>query len=240
MCGRYASTTTDRELRSLFDVVESVGPELGPSYNVAPTQQVRVVLERTPREAPEAEPVRQLRSSVRWGLVPAWAKDPKIGSRMINARSETVTEKPSFRAAAARRRCIVPADGYYEWQKSAHGPKTPFYLHGEGVLAMAGLYELWPNPELPDDHPDKWLWTATVLTAPAKDSLGHIHDRCPVILPESFVDHWLDPDLTDRDDVQALVNSIPEPHLIPRKVSTAVNSVRHNGPDLIEPVDHAD
>ncbi len=125
MCGCYASTTTDRELRSLFDVVESVGPELGPSYNVAPTQDVRVILERAPREDPEAEPVRQLRSSVRWGLVPAWSKDPKVGSRMINARSETVTEKPSFRAAAARRRCIVPADGYYEWQKSAHRPKTP-------------------------------------------------------------------------------------------------------------------
>nr|WP_172685893.1 SOS response-associated peptidase [Prescottella equi]AKG90559.1 hypothetical protein pVAPN_1100 [Prescottella equi] len=240
MCGRYASTTTDRELRSLFDVVESGGPALGPSYNVAPTQDVRVILERAPREDPGAEPVRQLRSSVRWGLVPAWSKDPKIGSRMINARSETVTEKPSFRAAAARRRCIVPADGYYEWQKSAHGPKTPFYLHGEGVLAMARLYELWPNPDLPDDHPDKWLWTTTVLTAPAKDSLGHIHDRCPVILPDSFVDHWLDPQLTDRDDVQALVNSIPEPHLIPREVSTAVNSVRNNSPELLEPVHHAD
>lgn len=127
-----------------------------------------MILERAPREDPEAEPVRQLRSSVRWGLVPAWSKDPKIGSRMINARSETVTEKPSFRAAAARRRCIVPADGYYEWQKSAHGPKTPFYLHGEGVLAMAGLYELWPNPDLLDAHPGKWLWTTTVLTGRLK------------------------------------------------------------------------
>lgn len=164
MCGRYASTTTDKELRSLFDVAESVGPEVPPSYNVAPTRQVRVVLERAPRREPRAGAERQLRTA-KWGLVPAWSKDPKIGSRLINARSETITEKPSFRSAAAKRRCIIPADGYFEWMKDAEGKKIPYFLHGDDpVLAMAGLYELWPDPSKAEDDPDRWLWTTTVLT----------------------------------------------------------------------------
>lgn len=235
MCGRYASTVTDQELRSLFDVVETVGEPLPPSYNVAPTQTVRVVLERAPKGEPGAEAVRQLRSA-RWGLVPSWAKDPKIGNRMINARCETITEKPSFKAAASRRRCILPADGYFEWQKREDGTKIPYFLHGDGVLAMAGLYELWPDPDLPDDHPDKWLWTVTVLTTEATDAAGQIHERCPLVLPSSLHDVWLDPALTDRDDVDALVASVPEPHLHPYEVSTEVNNPRNNRPELLEPV----
>ncbi|QCQ91401.1 SOS response-associated peptidase [Rhodococcus sp. SGAir0479] len=236
MCGRYASTTTDKELRSLFDVAESVGAELPPSYNVAPTQQVRVVLERTPRNEPEADAERQLRTA-KWGLVPAWAKDPKIGSRLVNARSETITEKPSFRNAATKRRCIIPADGYFEWMKDEAGRKIPFFLHGdERVLAMAGLYELWPDPAKREDDPDRWLWTTTVLTTRATDTTGHIHDRSPVVLPESFWEHWLDPAIADRDEVQAMVNSVPEPHLHPYEVSTEVNKVDNNHPGLLEPV----
>lgn len=237
MCGRYASTTTDKELRSLFDVVASVGDELPPSYNVAPTQQVRVVLERTPREQSKADAERQLRT-VEWGLVPAWSKDPKIGSRLVNARSETITEKPSFRSAAAKRRCIIPADGYFEWMKNDEGKKIPYFLHGDDqVLAMARLYELWPDPAKSDDDPDRWLWTTTVLTTQATDATGHIHDRSPVVLPASFWEHWLDPTITNKDDVQAMVNSIPEPHLHPYEVSTDVNNVRNNRPGLLEPVE---
>ncbi|MFF0818615.1 SOS response-associated peptidase [Rhodococcus sp. NPDC003318] len=238
MCGRYASTGSRRDLVAAFDATETVGQELPASYNVAPTQTVNVVLERAPRDTPDADPARILNSQVKWGLVPSWARDPKIGSRMINARSETITQKPAFKAAAARRRCIVPADGYYEWTKNDEGAKIPFFLHGdtEGPLAMAGLYELWPNPKLPEDDPGRWLWTCTVLTRPATDATGHIHDRSPVILPETFIGPWLDPTLTDRDDVDALLNSIPEPHLIPYEVSTAVNSPRNNRPDLLTPV----
>lgn len=238
MCGRYASTSTRDDLLAAYDAVTAVGEELPPSYNVAPTQRVNVVLERVPRDTPGGDPVRMVSSRVSWGLVPSWAKDPKIGSRMINARSETITQKPAFKAAASRRRCILPADGYYEWMKNEEGKKIPFFLHADAPISMAGLYELWPDPERPEDDPDRWLWTCTVLTRPATDAAGHIHDRSPVVLPETFVDPWLDAALTDRDDVEVLLNSIPEPHLEPYEVGTAVNSPRNNTPDLLRPVHH--
>lgn len=238
MCGRYASFRRDQEIADVFDIAEVVGEELPPSWNVAPTDDVRVVLERAPRRARDAEaaaPARQLRTA-RWGLVPSWAKDATIGSRLINARSETITEKPAFKAAAARRRCIVPADGYYEWQKT-EGGKQPYFLHGEGQLAFAGLYELWPDPRLPDDHPDKWWWTSTILTTRATDAVGHIHDRSPLLVPPDLLDAWLDPALTDPAEVRELVAAIPEPHLVPRAVGRAVGNVANNGPELIAPVD---
>ncbi|WP_027506945.1 SOS response-associated peptidase [Rhodococcus sp. UNC23MFCrub1.1] len=227
MCGRYASTRSDDDLSSIFDAAVALGEAPEPSYNVAPTDPVRIVLER-------GEEARQLRT-VRWGLIPSWAKDRKIASRLINARSETITEKPAFRKAAAKRRCLVPADGYYEWEKR-EGKKIPHFLHTDGVLAMAGLYELWPDPALPEDDPGKWVWTTTVLTTTATDALGHIHDRSPVVVPADMRDAWLDPALTDLGAVADLVQSMPEPHLSPYEVSTAVNSVRNNGPQLLEPV----
>jgi len=230
MCGRFASTQTDAELLDVFRAVDVVGEQLPPSYNVAPTQPVRVVLERPHRDAPEDTPVRQIRT-VRWGLVPSWARDTKVGSRLINARMETITTKPSFKAAASRRRAIVSSDGYFEWEKR-DGAKVPHFLHGDGVLAMAGLYELWPNPDLHAEDPAKWMWSTVVLTTTATDAHGHIHDRSPVILPPEFQDHWLDPALTDKDDVDALLASIPEPHLHAYEVSTKVNSPRNNTPDL--------
>ncbi len=226
MCGRYASTRSDDDLSSLFDAVVRLGDPPAPSYNVAPTDPVRIVLDR--------DDDRQLRT-VRWGLVPSWAKDKKIAGRLINARSETVTEKPAFRKAAATRRCLVPADGYYEWEKR-EGAKIPHFLHTDGVLAMAGLYELWPDPALDDDDPNKWFWSTTVLTTTATDTLGHIHDRSPVVVPGDLWSAWLDPTLTDLAGVSDLLQSIPEPHLTPYEVSTAVNSVRNNGPELLAPV----
>lgn len=234
MCGRYASTQSDSDLRAVFDIAETVGDEIPPAYNVAPTQTVRTVLERAPKDEPEADAVRQLRS-VRWGLIPSWAKDPKIGSRMINARSETITEKPSFKKAAARRRCIVPADGYYEWEKR-DGQKVPYFLHSDGVLAMAGLYELWRDPSKSEDDPDRWVWSVTVLTSPAADALGHIHDRSPVVLPKDLRSDWLNPSITSLESVQEMLAAIPEPRLVPYEVSTAVNSVRNDGPELLTPV----
>lgn len=237
MCGRYASTRSDDQLVVEMAAAEVVREPLPPSWNVAPTQSVRVVLERTPRDTDAAEPMRQLRT-VRWGLVPSWAKDPKIGNKLINARSETITEKPAFKAAAARRRCLVPADGYFEWEKR-DGTKVPHYLHPEGedqVLAMAGLYELWRPRPAEGEEPGEWLWSVTILTTTAADSLGHIHDRSPVVLPVELRDAWLDPTLTDHDQVRELLTQVPEPRLVPREVSTAVNSPRNNSADLVEAV----
>ncbi|MBM7241805.1 SOS response-associated peptidase [Rhodococcus fascians] len=234
MCGRYASTRSDSDLQAVFEIAETVGDEVPPSYNVAPTQTIRTVLERAPKDEPESDAVRQLRS-VRWGLIPSWAKDAKIGSRLINARSETITEKPSFKKAASRRRCIIPADGYYEWEKR-DGAKVPYFLHEQGVLAMAGLYELWRDPTKADDDEDRWVWSATVLTSPAADALGHIHDRSPVVLPPELRASWLDPTLTDLNEVSELLAAIPEPRLEPYEVSTAVNSVKNNSPELLTPV----
>lgn len=243
MCGRYASTRSDSDLQAVFDIAETVGEEVPPSYNVAPTQTVRTVLERAPKDEPESDAVRQLRSA-RWGLIPSWAKDAKIGSRLINARSETITEKPSFKKAASRRRCIVPADGYYEWEKR-DGAKVPYFLHEDGVLAMAGLYELWRDPSYDDEErwagvePAErpgWIWSVTVLTTPATDALGHIHDRSPVVLPPDLRASWLDPTVTDLGTVQDMLAAIPEPRLAPYEVSTAVNSVKNNSPELLTPV----
>jgi putative SOS response-associated peptidase YedK len=131
----------------------------------------------------------------KWGLVPSWAKDTKIGSKLINARSESILEKPSFRSAAVKRRAIVPAEGYYEWQKTEDGKKIPNYLFSEKepLLGFAGLYEFWPDPALPEADPERWLLTCTVQTPVTQDALGHVHDRPPVIIPKHLFVEWLRP-----------------------------------------------
>ena len=150
---------------------------------MAPTQKVRIVTSK----GPDGEPSRRLETA-RWGLVPVWAKTRSVGSRAINARSETVLEKPTFRSAAVKRRALVPADGYYEWEVTADG-KIPTYLHPEDdtLLAFAGLYEFWRDPDVPDGEDGEWLMTTTILTRPAADALGHIHDRMPVIVVDRRV-----------------------------------------------------
>jgi putative SOS response-associated peptidase YedK len=255
MCGRYASARKRFELLEEFSVQnDRVNEPLAPDYNVAPTKPVYAVLTRqrddrdrggsdtngtrvaTADEA--AGPARQLRV-VRWGLVPFWAKDVKIGSRMINARAETVSEKPAFRRAFAQRRCLLPADGYYEWQQRSGGPKQPIYItRTDGKsLAFAGLYELWRDGAVPPDDADAWLWTTTIITTSAPDDLGHIHDRMPMIIdPASWTD-WLDPANHDVADLRSLLVPAAGGGLTTYPVSTAVNSVRNNGPMLIEPVD---
>jgi putative SOS response-associated peptidase YedK len=198
---------------------------------------VRIVVDRAARGS--GDPVRQIRT-VRWGLVPSWSRDGKDGARMINARIETVTEKPAFKAAAARRRCLVPALGYYEWQPTPRG-KVPHFLHdpGGGLLAMAGLYELWRDRRLSDDDPDRWVWTCTIITQQASDLLGTIHDRNPVVVPPDLRADWLDCASDSADAAALLLDEIPEARLDPRIVSAAVGSVRNNGPELIEPVANA-
>jgi putative SOS response-associated peptidase YedK len=193
-------------------------------------------VKRHPTDDRAAPLIRQLRTA-RWGLVPSWAKSRSGGAKMINARSETVTSKPAFKAAAARRRCLAPSLGYYEW-KTEDGRKIPYFLHDPSghILGMAGLYEIWRDDSLPEDDPNRWLWTCTIITRPASDTLGHIHDRCPVLVPPELRESWLD--CTDDDPRLAarLLTEMPEPHLEPREVSRAVNSVKNNGPELIDPV----
>lgn len=240
MCGRYARSRSEADLIEVFEVDEVVGARLGPSWNVAPRQNVRIITEQPGTDAPGGPVRRQLRTA-RWGLVPSWAKDPGIGNKLINARSETVTDKASFRSAAARRRCIVPADGYYEWQRLDAGGKNkqPYYLHPEGgaPLGLAGLYERWKDPALPADHPEAWRWTTTILTTTACDALGYVHDRSPVIVPGPMLEEWLDPAITDPADVREMVAAIPEPRLIPRPVAQDVGKVGNDGPHLIEAID---
>jgi putative SOS response-associated peptidase YedK len=185
--------------------------------------------------------VRELRV-VRWGLVPFWAKDISIGSRLINARSETVATKPAFRRAFARHRCLLPADGFYEWEKSGDqkkAAKQPYYIRREdgGVLAFAGLYELWRDKDRPDDDPDSWLWTATIITTRAEDEVGRIHDRMPMVIEPARWTDWLDPAATSAEALHGLMTPAASVHLTTYPVSTEVNSVRHNGPGLIEPME---
>ncbi|NUW45069.1 SOS response-associated peptidase [Nonomuraea rhodomycinica] len=241
MCGRYASARKKHELLEEFQVELDGDPdkELGPDYNVAPTKNVYAVLSRVPKEAGRA--VRQLRV-VRWGLVPAWAKDPSIGSRMINARAETLAEKPSFRQAFAKRRCLLPADGYFEWMPvegdDGKKRKQPYFIRPDdgGVLAMAGLYEFWKDPSRADDDPLKWLVTCTVITTDAEDELGRIHDRMPMMIEQDRWAEWLDPKLTDTESVSGLLVPASPGRLAAIPVSTDVNNVRNNGPDLIKPL----
>jgi putative SOS response-associated peptidase YedK len=154
---------------------------------------------------------------------------------MINARIETVTEKAAFKRAASKRRLLVPADGYFEWEKREGRTKVPHFLHAatDEVLAFAGLYELWPDPAKGHDDPDRWLWSFTILTTEATDALGHIHDRTPVIVPPDMRGDWLDPQLSDLDLVRQVLDALPEPTLSTREVSPAVNSPRNDSPDLI-------
>lgn len=260
MCGRYAATARPDELVEDYEVeldatrepARSVlknpqqPPPGEPDHNVAPTKQAPVVLTRTPRGAEQdADPVRQLRL-LTWGLVPSWAKDPSVGARMTNARVESVLDKPAFARAAARRRCLVPVTGWYEWQASpvatdAKGRprKQPFFVtRADGApLALAGLYELWKEPEAPAQDPLSWLVTYTILTTAAEPGLDRIHDRQPVALEPGQWDDWLDPGLTAPADVRSLLDASHVPGRFHAwAVSTAVNSSRGNGPALLDPL----
>ncbi len=244
MCGRYASSRRPEDLVEEFEIDRSeVKETLAPDYNVAPTKEVYAVLQRPPRTDKSAPPERQLRV-LKWGLVPSWAKDPSIGNRMINARMETVAEKPAYKKAFAVRRCLLPADGYYEWyatsQKTKAGKplKQPFFIHPAdgGVMAMAGLYEIWRDPTRTDDDPDRFRWTCTVLTTSAEDDLGHIHDRMPLLVEKARYAAWLDPTASDPEGLLSLLVPAAPGRLEAYPVSTGVNSVKNNGPELVEPL----
>lgn len=242
MCGRYAATKDPGALAEEFEAIATPECAWSPDYNVAPTKPVPIVVQRDL----DGHPARTLEVA-RWGLVPSWAKDDSIAARMINARIETAATKPSFRAAFARRRCLVPAEGYYEWY-TPHEPgaprgvtgrvvKQPFFIHPSdgSSLAMAGLYEWWRDPARPEAADDAWRLTCTILTTEASPDLSRIHDRMPVVLDRESWSAWLDP-ATGAEEAFSLADRSTSVTLAAYPVSTRVNNVRNNGPELVAPV----
>jgi putative SOS response-associated peptidase YedK len=217
MCGRFTLRTPQAVLIEHFRV-NSV-PALIPRYNIAPTQQIGVVREAAP----------SLREfvSMQWGLIPRWAKDPKIASQMINARGETAAEKPSFRDAFKRRRCLIVADGFYEWQKSGGKIKQPYYIRMKDnrPFGFAGLWERWGELE-----------SCTILTTEPNELCATVHDRMPVILGPADYDQWLDHSVTDAAKLQPLLDAYPASEMVAEPVSTHVNNVRNNDEACIAPV----
>jgi putative SOS response-associated peptidase YedK len=239
MCGRFAASSKPEDIVELFDV-EYWDPEetLDPNWNVAPTNSAFVVLERLSKERPR--PLRQLRA-LRWGLVPPWSDTAGTAVKMINARSDTVHEKPAYRQAFASRRCVLPVDGYYEWQtvpgERGKARKKPFFVSRAdgGPLALAGLYEFWRDRAVPPQHPQAWLVTFTIVTTDAEEALAPIHERMPLFLDRESWGEWLDPRPSDPDRLRRLLIPPPPGALLATPVSPAVGSIRNNGPELKEP-----
>ncbi len=220
MCGRYTLTTDIRELEDRFHfIAEGLG--LIRSYNTAPRQPVLTIV----REDGNVGRI------MKWGLIPSWAVNPSVANKMINARSETVAEKPSFRAALAKRRCLIPADGFYEWQKTASGKRPMRITLASGEpFAFAGLWEIWNTPKGDTVH------TCTILTTSANETLAPIHNRMPVILPRKAEDIWLDHTVQDKSLLKSLFVPYDPSETVAYEVSTLVNSAANNVPEAISPV----
>ena len=236
MCGRFVVANAGSELVGVLRV-DIEGDDLPePSYNIAPTASVAIVI-----DSDKTEPPTRRLETARWGLVPGWAKDTKVGARAFNARSEELEDKPMFRTALQKRRAVVPASGYYEW-KNVDGTKIPHYIHpADGSpLLLAGLYEWWKNPALDEDDPARWVLSFTILTRDSIGRLGSIHDRMPLFVDADHADAWLDPTTDNvRDVLDAAIDAAPavartlDDHVVDR----AVGNVRNNSPELIDPAD---
>lgn len=224
MCGRFTLRTPIKDVARAFDLAPQAFERDGgwcPRFNVAPSQQV-VAIRRDAKSS-----ARQV-AWLQWGLVPAWADDPAVGYRMINARSETVATRPAFRDAFRRRRCLVPADGFYEWKRGAK-PKQPYYirLEEDRPFAFAGLWERWHKGDLVID-------SCTIITTKANELVAELHDRMPVILDPRDFDAWLDPGVEDPRRLAPMLASYPAERMTSYPVSTAVNSPRRDAPDCIK------
>ncbi len=226
MCGRFSNRAQPEQIRNEFKIGKKNPADLyQPKYNIAPAQMIDVVFE------PEAE---RILAQLKWGLIPSWAKEAEIGGRMINARAETLTEKPSFREAFKKRRCLIPATGFYEWQKkSSGGAKQPFYfyLKEKEVFGFAGLWEEWIDKETGDV-----LETCTIITTAANEVLKPVHDRMPVILKPADYAQWLDPEENNTDRLQKLLAPYPAVEMTSHAVSKSVNIPDADSPELIEPL----
>ena len=221
MCGRFSNDAKPEQIEAEFKIGK-LNPKLfAPRYNIAPTQMIPVVLEQSGERIIE---------SLRWGLIPSWAKDESIGSKMINARAETLAEKPSFRDAFKKHRCIIPASGFYEWQKGSKGAKQPFYfrMKEKQVFGFAGLYEEWLDKETGEQ-----IETFTIITTEANKVLEPIHERMPVILKSKDYDQWLDAKEKDTAKLQKLLAPYPSEEMKSYQVSKSVNSPSNDSPELI-------
>lgn len=235
MCGRYIQVSSPTQLVERFDVDEIAVPEApAPSYNVAPRAEVLTVVQRglTDPEVAAHGGTRVL-EQMRWGLVPSWADDTKIGDRLINARAESLTEKAAFKSAFRKRRCLIPADGFYEWQRLGGKRKQPMFVHrrdGEPI-AFAGLWEVWRA-----SSKDPWLLSCTIVTTRANDTMAPVHDRMPAMLAEDSWDRWLDVRVNERAELEPLLEPPPDADLEMWPVSTMVNRADNDRPELVDRV----
>ena len=225
MCGRFSLVYDMDVLAGRFLVVGNMAIPMRPNYNVAPTQEVLTIIR---------EEDGNHGGLMRWGLIPSWAKDPAIGNRMINARAETLAEKPSFRTALRKRRCLIPADGFYEWRKEGKR-RIPMRIHlkTRESFAFAGLYENWKNPE------GEWIQSCTIITTTPNEVMAPIHDRMPVILRRDVEGLWLDPKAEDIAALVGLLHPYPSEEMEAYEVSSLVNSPKNNVPECIERVGHS-
>ena len=219
MCGRYTLKSDGRRVAAAFGLAEF--PDLAERYNIAPTQNVPVVLEEDGRKL----------EAMHWGLIPSWSKDPSIGARMINARAETVADKPSYRSAFKRRRCLIPADGFYEWKKT-EGGKEPYHLRLKNCspFGIAGLWESWSM------EGGEELRSATIITTEPNEIAAKVHNRMPVILPLDMYDVWLDPENDDREELLSMLVPYPAEEMEAYAVSRSVNRPANDYPEVLEPV----
>lgn len=220
MCGRYTLITL-ADLVNCFPWITTLPERIAPRYNIAPTQPILII----PNDN------RSKFDHALWGLIPSWAKDPSIGSRMINARAETLDEKPTFRNALRRRRCLIPADGFYEWRKNRDGSKTPMRIRRRDgrPFAFAGLWEIW------GDDKGNEVRSATIITTAPNELVRPIHDRMPAILRPEFYDKWLSPDEVPPAEAKEMLKPFPANQLAAEAVSGRVNSPKAEGPDCIAP-----
>lgn len=220
MCGRFTLSAPGDVVAELFELADQ--PELCSRYNIAPTQPAPVVLWDRGRNERRFD-------LLRWGLIPSWADEPGIGNRMINTRAETVATKPAFRAAFRYRRCLIVADGFYEWQKLRRG-RQPFYihLHDKGPFAFAGLWEHWEGSD------GSAVKSCTILTTEANDVVRAVHDRMPVILQRQDYARWLDPELQQADALIPLLRPYPADEMAAYRIGTRVNNPAHDGPECVE------
>jgi putative SOS response-associated peptidase YedK len=228
MCGRFSLYEPSERLARTFGVDEVADGEPEARWNVAPSQQILAVV------CSRDGGTRRL-GTLKWGLVPSWAKDPSIGNRLINARAETVASAPSFRQAFERRRCLVPANGFFEWRQEP-GPKKargrPFFARAAdgSVIALGGIWEVWHGPD------DKVLRTVSIITTIANPQLSSVHDRMPVIVEPDDWSRWLAPEALEPAAAGALLRAVPEGRLVLAEVSDLVNSAKNDAPELIEPL----